>query len=169
MIAFYGLSISCYAHAQEESIQEEESEHLEVVRPQRDTAPLLADAGLSDSVVPTQPKPAGLYDPFANLKVVIPEEQLGPIRSVRARDEQEAQDLSKAEMISVMVGTQPKGAPVTYGGKLLGITPFTMNVHRGSTPLDVVIHFKGKMTLRTRLNRKETRTYFFKLSPAKLQ
>ena len=49
------------------------------------------------------------------------------------------------------------------------MTPLTLTAPRNSTPYDVVIRKGGYMTLRTRIMRKVTRGYFFKLSPAKLR
>ena len=80
----------------------------------------------------------------------------------------EAEDRSRKGMITITINTVPKGAAVYYGGKLLGKAPLTLTAHRGSTPYDVVIRHGGYMTLRTRIMRKATRGYLFKLSPAKL-
>jgi hypothetical protein len=108
-------------------------------------------------------------DPFTRLKVVIPRDKLPPLRSVRQRDDREAKDRSRSGNIIVRVRTSPKGARVLYGGKLLETTPFSLKARRGSTPLDVVIRAKGYMTLRTRLRRKTSRDYFFRLTPAKIR
>jgi hypothetical protein len=112
------------------------------------------------------PSPGG--DPFARLRVVTPREKLPPLASVRVRDKREADDRSRKGQITITVGSAPKGASVYYGGKLLGATPLTLTAQRGSTPLDVVIRRPGYMTLRTRLMRKVSHGYFFKLTPAKL-
>lgn len=108
-------------------------------------------------------------DPFSRLKVVTPREKLGPLASVRVRDKREAQDRSRQGAISISLSTSPKGAAVYYGNKLLGTTPLALSAQRGSTPMDVVIRHGGYMTLRTRLMRKVSRSYSFKLSPAKLR
>jgi hypothetical protein len=92
-----------------------------------------------------------------------------PLRSVRLRDTREAADRSREGEISVKINTQPTGAKIYYGRKLLGKAPFVLKAKRGSTPLDVVVKHSGFMTLRTRLRRKVHRTYFFKLSPAKIR
>jgi hypothetical protein len=99
--------------------------------------------------------------------VVVPRSKLPPLRSVRVRDKQEEQDRSRQGTISVHINTSPPGASVHYGGKLLGTTPLTLSAHRGSTPLDVVIQHGGFMTLRTRIMRKVSHSYQFKLTPAK--
>lgn len=114
----------------------------------------------------TASSPGG--DPFARLRVVIPKDKLPPLASVRVRDKREADDRSRKGQITITVGSAPKGASVFYGGKLLGTTPLTLAAQRGSTPLDVVIRRPGYMTLRTRLMRKVSQGYFFKLTPAKL-
>jgi hypothetical protein len=92
-----------------------------------------------------------------------------PLRSVRLRDTREAADRSRVGEINVKVNTTPTGAKIYYGRKLLGKTPFVLKAKRGSTPLDVVVKYRGYMTLRTRLRRKVHRTYNFKLSPAKIR
>jgi hypothetical protein len=91
------------------------------------------------------------------------------LASVRVRDKREVEDRSRSGSITVTVNTSPKGAAVYYGSTLLGTTPLSLSAHRGSTPLDVVIRRGGYMTLHTRLMRKVTRGYFFKLTPAKLR
>lgn len=108
-------------------------------------------------------------DPFARLRVVIPRDKLPPLRSVRVRVPEEAKARSHEGNITTSVSSSPRGAAVTYGGKLLGVTPFSMAAKKGSPPLDVVIRAKGYMTLRTRLRRKQSRSYFFKLTPAKIR
>jgi hypothetical protein len=108
-------------------------------------------------------------DPFSRLRVVTPRDKLPPLRSVRVRDKREQEDRSRKGTITVIIRSIPKGASVTYGGKLLGRTPVTLKAPRGSTPLDVVVKARGFMTLRTRIRRKVTRSYTFKLTPAKLR
>jgi hypothetical protein len=108
-------------------------------------------------------------DPFSGLVVVTPVGKLPPLASVRVRDKREVQDRSREGNVTISIGTQPKGAAVTYGSKSLGTTPITLSAQRGSTPYDVVIHAKGFMTLHVRIVRKTARSYFFKLTPAKLR
>jgi hypothetical protein len=108
-------------------------------------------------------------NPFADLKLVIPKEQLPPINSIRLRDSREAQDRSRQGTISIRINSIPQAATVSYGGKLLGQTPFVLRAQRGSTPYDVVIRTPGYMTLRTRIRRKIDRNYTFKLTPSKIR
>ena len=107
--------------------------------------------------------------PFSALKVVTPRNKLPPLRSVRFRDKREELDRDRSGTISVTINSAPKGASVSYGGKVLGATPLSLTAPKGSTPFDVVLRARGFMTLRTRIQRKESRTYFFKLTPAKLR
>jgi len=58
---------------------------------------------------------------------------------------------------------------VKHGRRTLGKTPLRITARRGSTALDIVIRRKGYMTLRTRIMRNATRTYRFRLHPAKLR
>ena len=108
-------------------------------------------------------------DPFVALKPVVSRDKLTPLASVRVRDKREAADRSRKGTISVSVSTSPKGASVYYGTKLLGTTPLSLSAQRGSTPFDVVIRRGGYMTLHTRLMRKVSRGYSFKLTPSKLR
>ena len=108
-------------------------------------------------------------NPFRRLKVVVPKDKLGPIKSVRVRTKQEAKDRSRTGTVKVSVSSKPKGAAVYYGGKLLGTTPFSISATRGSTPLDVVVRKPGYMVLRTRVRRKVSRQYIFRLTPAKIR
>ncbi len=108
-------------------------------------------------------------DPFKRLKVVIPKDKLGVLRSVRARTKQEAEDRSRTGEIRVSISSKPQGAAVYYGGRLLGTTPMALKAKRGSTPLDVVIKKKGYMNLRTRVRRKVNRDYKYRLTPAKIR
>lgn len=121
------------------------------------------------------PKPASApaassqpADPFGELKVVTPREKLPPLGSVRVREKREAEQRSRKGTVTITVSTSPKGAAVYYGKRLLGTTPISLSAPRGSTPYDVVIRHKGYMTLHTRIARKTTRGYAFKLNPAKL-
>lgn len=108
-------------------------------------------------------------DPFRELKVINPKDHLPPIRSIRIRDKRESEDRSRKGKISVTIGSSPRGAAVLYGGRKLGNTPLRLTAHRGSTPFDVVIRAGGYMTLRTRIRRKTSRSYYFKLTPAKIR
>jgi hypothetical protein len=112
-------------------------------------------------------QPSG--DPTTQLKEVVPKNKLPPLRSVRLRDKREEEDRSRKGTISVTITSSPKGAAIYYGGKLLGNTPLTLTAQRGSTPFDVVLRRGGYMTLRTRIMRKVSHTYSFKLTPAKFQ
>jgi hypothetical protein len=103
------------------------------------------------------------------LRIVTPREKLPPLGSVRLREKREADQRSRKGTITVSVSTTPKGAAVYYGKKLLGTTPLSLSAPRGSTPLDVVIRYKGYMTLHSRIARKTSRGYFFKLNPGKLR
>ncbi len=116
---------------------------------------------------PGAKKPAG--NPYRRLKVVVPKDKLPPLRSVRVRTKQEAEDRSRTGTIKVSISSKPKGARVTYGGKLLGTTPFSITAKRGSTPLDVVVKRGGYTVLRTRVRRKVNRSYVFRLTPAKIR
>lgn len=104
----------------------------------------------------------------AELKIVTPREKLPTLSSVRVREKGELDQRTHKGTISVTISTTPKGAAVYYGKKLLGTTPLSLGAPRGSTPLDVVIRHKGYMTLHTRIARRTTRGYAFKLNPAKL-
>ncbi|MCB9554918.1 MAG: PEGA domain-containing protein [Deltaproteobacteria bacterium] len=104
-------------------------------------------------------------DPFWSLRLVIPKDQLPPLSTVRVRDSRE-QDKSE---IRVIIRSIPTAAPVWHGGKKLGETPLTLTAPPNSTSLDIVIKQRGFMTLRTRIHRREKRTYTFKLHPAKLR
>jgi hypothetical protein len=108
-------------------------------------------------------------DPFAHLRMLIPPDQLPPLRSIRLRDKLEQQERSHKGTIRVRVGSRPKGVAVYYGGKLLGTTPLTLTAHRGSRPMDVVLKKSGYMVLHTRIRRREDRSYFFKMTPAKIR
>jgi hypothetical protein len=128
-----------------------------------------APAPTTAAPVPTTAAPASqpAADPFERMPFLIPKDKLPPLKSVRLRTAREAADRSREEKITVSVSSSPTGAAVYYGGKLLGNTPFTIGATRGSTPYDVVIRRKGYMTLHTRIRRRESRSYYFKLNPAK--
>jgi hypothetical protein len=152
LLALLALALPTVAPAQ----QEPEPEPPEEKAPAPEAKPAKPAA---------ETPPAG-GDPFARLKRVTPKDKLPPLVSVRVRDKRDA--ASRKGTISVSVSTSPKGASVYYGGKLLGTTPFSISAPRGSTPFDVVIRRGGYMTLHTRLMRKVSRGYSFKLTPAKL-
>ena len=56
-----------------------------------------------------------------------------------------------------------------HGRHKLGVTPIRLTAKLGSTPLDLVIRRRGYMTLRTRIMRTASRSYWFRLHPAKLR
>jgi hypothetical protein len=129
--------------------------------------PARAEEGAAPAKAPASaPASQPTVDPAA-LKVVTPRDKLPPLGSVRVREKGELDARARKGTITVTVSTTPKGAAVYYGKKLLGTTPLSLSAPRGSTPLDVVIRAKGHMTLHTRLARKTTRGYAFKLNPAK--
>jgi hypothetical protein len=117
----------------------------------------------------SQPAVAGRHDPFLQLRVVVPRAKLPPMRSVRVRDKREETDRSREGKVTITIGSRPRGARVYYGGKLLGTTPFGLTARKGSTPYDVVLKKGGYMTLHTRIRRKVSRSYFFRMSPAKIR
>lgn len=132
-------------------------------------APGKAKAAPGKAKAPTRANVKQPGKPFKGLKVVIPKDKLGPLRSVRVRTKREAEDRSRSGTVKVSVSSKPKGASVFYGGKLLGTTPFAITATRGSTPLDVVVRRPGYMVLRTRVRRKVSRQYIFRLTPAKIR
>ena len=137
---------------------------------QKKAVPASAPASAPASDAPSSQASDPARSPtISRLPVVTPRAKLGPLSSVRVRDKREAEDRSRTGTITVTIGTSPKGATVYYGGKLLGTTPLSLTAQRGSTPYDVVIRRAGYMTLRSRIMRKTTRGYFFKLTPAKLR
>lgn len=71
--------------------------------------------------------------------------------------------------IVVTLLSTPSGARIYHGRRLLGVTPLTLRVGPNSTPMDLIIRQKGYMTLRTRIERRERRTYAFKLTPSKFR
>lgn len=134
---------------------------------------LVLSPARAEESAPAQAKPPAsapasqpAVDP-GTLKIVTPREKLPPLGSVRVREKGELDARARKGTITVTVSSTPKGAAVYYGKKLLGTTPLSLSAPRGSTPLDVVIRAKGYMTLHTRLARKTTRGYAFKLNPAK--
>ena len=130
-------------------------------------APGKAVAGATPGQTEKTPSaaPQQASDPFLALRLKIPKNRLPPLQSVRIRDRRER----ASGRIRVSVKTSPKGAVVTHGRSVLGNTPLRITARRGSTPLDIVIRRKGYMTLRTRIMRNATRTYRFRLHPAKLR
>jgi hypothetical protein len=138
----------------------------------KEKKPVPSSAPASRTSVPAPegaPSSQASDDAISRLPVVTPRGKLPPLSTVRVRDKREAQDRSRTGTITVTISTSPKGAAVYYGGKLLGTTPLALTAQRGSTPYDVVIRRGGYMTLRTRIMRKTTRGYSFKLTPAKLR
>jgi hypothetical protein len=146
---------------------------------QRSSWPIAATILLVASPLRAEPAPADkpaasapasqVADPFLGLRVLTPREKLPPLASVRIRDKREAQDRSRKGTVTITIGSSPKGAAVYYGSKLLGTTPLALSAHRGSTPFDVVIRRAGYAALHSRIMRKISRGYFFKLNPAKLR
>ena len=110
---------------------------------------------------PAAPPP--VTDPFAKLRLLVPVDQLPPLRSVRIRRKDENED----KPAYVLIKTSPR-ARVYHGRKLLGLTPLRIEFRGQKTPLDLVIKAPGYMTLRTRVERSKARTYKFKLTPAKV-
>lgn len=108
-------------------------------------------------------------DPFARLRRVVDRQALKPIRSIRLHDREKAHDRGKKDNIKVLVQTRPSGAVVKWGRRTLGTTPVALVAPKGSTPADLVIRRRGYMVLRTRVQRRISRTYFFKLTPAKFR
>ncbi len=98
------------------------------------------------------------------LRVVTPKDKLPLIRSIRIRDQRE----QAKGTIRISVRSSPSGATVTHGGRLLGKTPLTLTAPSHSTPLDIVIRMARRMIVRSRIMRRKSRSYFFKLHPAKL-
>jgi hypothetical protein len=123
----------------------------------------------STPVATSQPTSRPTINPFARLTAVAPVAHLPPIKSVRIRDKREEEDRSRKGTVTIHIKSHPKGASVMYGGKFLGRTPVQLKAPRGSTPFDVVVKARGYMTLRTRVRRKVSRTYFYKLAPAKFR
>lgn len=118
---------------------------------------------------PGSPAPAPRQDPFAQLKVVTPRDKLPTLRSVRKRPAKASKNNEKKKEISVIIGSSPKGASVSHGGRSLGVTPLSVSAPEGSTPMDIVVKAGGRMTLRTRVSRDKSRSYFYKLHPAKFR
>jgi len=104
-------------------------------------------------------------DPFRRLRVKTPKDRLPPLRSVRIRDRRE----KATGKITITIKSRPSGAKVYHGRRLLGSTPLKVTAERNSTPLDIVLRRGGYMILRSRIMRRVTRSYFFDMSPAKLQ
>lgn len=127
-------------------------------------APRDGSSAAAENIASSTPPTA---DPFARLQRVVPIEALKPIRSVRLHDRQDSLKRSAKDKIKVLIQTQPKGAVVKWGRRTLGTTPVALIAPKGSTPADLVIRRRGYMVLRTRVQRRISRTYFFKLTPAK--
>lgn len=120
-----------------------------------------------DAQPPTPPPPATGADPFAALQPVVGPGPLPPLPSVRAREAPEGAALH--ERVVVRVTTVPAGAQVQHHGRALGTTPLTFDLAHPGTPLDLVLTRAGYMLLRTRIERRESRSYVFELTPGKLQ
>jgi hypothetical protein len=118
---------------------------------------------------PGSPPAAAKEDPFAKLKVVVPKDKLLPVRAVRATAGKTGKSTGEKKNISVTVGSSPSGASVHYGGKNLGATPLGLSAPEGSTPINIVLRARGRMTLRTRVSRDKSRSYYYKLHPAKFR
>lgn len=127
------------------------------------------DAQPVGSSSPSSQPTSAPADPFSRLSVVIPRDQLGPLRSVRVRDRKEDDDRKRARKVVVWIRTRPRGARVVWGRKVLGTTPHRIVSRPGATPADLVIRKAGYMTLRTRIQLNTKRNYFFQLHPAKLR
>ncbi|MCK5799634.1 MAG: PEGA domain-containing protein [Deltaproteobacteria bacterium] len=106
---------------------------------------------------------------FSDLRLMTPVDKLSPVTSVRLHDRLGTRDRAKRKTIRVLITTSPNRAAVTWGGRALGKTPVTVKAPEGSTPMDLVIRRRGFMTLRTRVQRRVSRKYFFKLHPAKFR
>ena len=115
---------------------------------------------------PTASPAAKRVDPFASLKVVTPRDRLPPLFSVRPRHSP-GQSTKRARRIVVKVASNPRGAVVSWGGKVLGTTPLMISGSPRATPMDLTLRRKGYMVLRTRIMRRARRGYYFKLVPAK--
>ena len=108
-------------------------------------------------------------DPFAQLRQVLAMDRLGPQHAIRPRNGDKAEDPKKGKQVRVVVRTSPSGARVYQRGRLLGTAPLTVPGGPRATPMDLVIKAGGYMVLRTRIQRRKSRTYVFKLTPAKLR
>jgi hypothetical protein len=108
-------------------------------------------------------------NPFARLKVVVPREKLPPLAFVRTHDRRKPRERAKRKKIRVVITSSPGGASVTWGRRKLGNTPVVVTAPESSTPMDLVLRRKGYMVLRTRVQRRISRKYFFKLHPAKFR
>ena len=138
-------------------------------KPAKDKGKPAKDKGKPAKGKPAKDKGKPAKDPHAKLKVKVPRDKLPPLRSVRARTKQEAKDRSRKGTVKITITSSPKGAKVRHGNTSLGVTPFSITAKRGSTPIDVVVKRGGYMTLRTRVERKATRKYHYKLTRAKLR
>lgn len=96
-------------------------------------------------------------------------DRLGPQYAVRPRNGDKAEDPKKGKQVRVVVRTSPSGARVYQRGRLLGTAPLTVPGGPSATPMDLVVKAGGYMVLRTRIQRRKSRTYVFKLTPAKLR
>lgn len=106
-------------------------------------------------------------NPFEFLKQIIPIKNLPPIQAVRQVDRLPNEDSIANKEVIVEVITSPRKANVKWGRKNLGETPIKIKTKGPSTPVDIVIRRRGYSPLRTRIFRRVSRKYFFKLTPAK--
>lgn len=116
-----------------------------------------------------EPASPAKRDPFARLRQVLAMDRLGPQYTVRPRNGEEGEDPKKRKQVRVVVRTSPSGARVYHRGRSMGSTPLTVPGGPKATPMDLVIKAGGTMVLRTRIQRRKSRTYVFKLTPAKLR
>ncbi len=106
---------------------------------------------------------------FAQLKIVVPRDKLPPLAAVRTHDRRKRREGAKRKTIKVVITSSPSGASVTWGRRKLSTTPVALVASEASTPMDLVLRRKGYMVLRTRVQRRVSRNYFFKLHPAKFR
>ena len=155
------------AGAQEQPAGDQDEPRMLLARAD-DPAP--APGAKPGSPAPASPPAASpRADPFAKLKVVVPKDKLPPVRSVRATAGKAGKSTGERKNITVTVGSTPSGASVHHGGKNLGVTPVSVSAPEGSTPMDIVLRARSRMTLRTRILRDTSRSYYYKLHPAKFR
>lgn len=127
----------------------------------------IAPVGAAPNAAPEPPHATpGAADPFAALRPVVGAGPLPPLSSLRPRATSEGD--AATERVVVRVTTVPAGALVQHHGRTLGTTPLTFDLARPGTPLDLVLTRGGYMALRTRVERRESRSYVFELTPDKL-
>jgi hypothetical protein len=125
-------------------------------------------SGGSTNVATTAPAVRRGANPFWRLKPTVERDKLPPLSTVRVRRAATQDGKSRSKRIRVVIKSSPS-ASVSWGGKSLGSTPLVLSAPRNSTPLDIVLRRKGFMPIRTRVQRLISRTYFFKLHPAKFR